>query len=130
LRVNFVAVEKFQGIEHGIGLLGAVGLCDTAQRFLRGLLGVAALPVSHERRKMRIFRGAIGEMLGETFRGDGIHRVADVQGAARPGDFEPFHELFARTLIGDFHRLKNILAQPFGQVVEVLEAPFSRSSAF
>lgn len=31
-RVNFIAVQKFKGIEHGIGLLGAVGLSHTATR--------------------------------------------------------------------------------------------------
>ena len=74
---------------------------------------------------MGILRGAIGEMLGETFRCDGIHRVADVQGAARAGDLEPFHELFARTLIGDFNRPKNILAQPFCQASRCWSAFFS-----
>ena len=62
-RVDLVAIEEFERIEDGGGLLGTVGLGDAAQGLLRGLEGVPALPVGDERRELRVFRRAVDEML-------------------------------------------------------------------
>ena len=119
--VELVGVEQFQGVQDGGGLLGAVGLGDAAQRFLGGLLGVPVAAVGDQGGELRVFRGAIDEMLGEAFRGHGIDGVPDVEGATDAGAFQALDEFSAGALVGDFHGLEQVLLQPLGQDGEMFD---------
>ena len=123
--IDLFAVEQFQGIQYGRGLLGAVRSRDGPQGVLRGLGAVVA---GDQDREERVVLGLIGEVRRQADPGNGVDQVAEVDGfvgrdSGQPTDSAHFflcpgaHGL-CLALVGDFKGIHDVRLQPLDQLFQ------------
>ena len=123
VRIEPLAVEKFQGVQHRGGLLGAVLSGDGAQGVLGGLGPVRP---GDEHREERVFGSLVLELGPETDARDGVHQVAEVDAlvgadARKLADglaLGPLGQGLGAPLVGDLEGRGHVLLQPLHQVAQ------------
>ena len=123
VRVDLLAVEQLQGVQHGGGLLGAVLPGDGPQGVLRGLGAVVA---GDQDREERVVRGLVLEVRSQADTGDGVDQVAEVDGlvgrqAGQVADgfaLGPFGHGLGAALISDLEGIAHMLLQPLDQLLQ------------
>ena len=121
VRIEPLAIEELQGVEHGGRLLGAILSGDDAQGVLCRLLAVLA---RDEHREVGILGRLVLKVCGQDDAGDGVYQVTEVDPlvGSEPGQLAdglalgPFHQRLGASLVGHLEGIGHVLEKPAHQV--------------